>query len=93
MLIQLGRLAVKSYKNTNGKRFTTIEKHYPTVSKDWIKNLPVQDISQNDCALFLWTTDAHIEEAIETINAWQFKYKTIAFVWEKKPNMEKLLLI
>ena len=59
----------KELQKYDGKRFTTIEKHYPTVSKDWIKNLPVQDISQNDCALFLWTTDAHIEEAIETINA------------------------
>ena len=79
----------KELQKYDGKRFTTIEKHYPTVSKDWIKNLPVQDISQNDCALFLWTTDAHMEEAIETINAWKFKYKTIAFVWEKKTKHGK----
>jgi len=32
----------------------------------------------------MWSTDAHIKEAIETIEAWGFKYITIAFVWEKK---------
>jgi len=31
----------------------------------------------------MWTTDAHMGEAIETIEAWGFKYITVAFVWEK----------
>lgn len=68
----------------SGVRFTSLDKHYKTQKKQWIKSLPVGEICEDDCALFLWTTDAHIKEAIETIEAWGFKYITIAFVWEKK---------
>lgn len=67
----------------DGKRFTSMDKHYQTQNKHWIKNLPVGDISATDCALFLWSTDAHLGEAIETMESWGFKYVTVAFVWEK----------
>jgi N6-adenosine-specific RNA methylase IME4 len=66
-----------------GKRFTSMDKHYPTQDKHWIKNLPVSDIAHEDCAVFLWSTDAHLKEAIETMESWGFKYVTVAFVWEK----------
>ena len=79
----------KELQSYNGKRFTSIEKHYPTQSKDWIKNLKVSEISEDDCALFMWTTDAHIKEAIETMESWGFKYVTVAFVWEKKTKTGK----
>jgi site-specific DNA-methyltransferase (adenine-specific) len=61
-----------------------MDKHYPTQSKDWIKQLPIKNITDDNCALFLWVTDAHLKEGIETIEAWGFKYITIAFIWEKK---------
>lgn len=73
----------KELQKYGGIRFTSIDKHYKTQDKEWIKELPVASISDVDCALFMWTTDAHIKEAIETIEAWGFKYITIAFVWEK----------
>lgn len=74
----------KELQKYNGKRFTPLEKHYKTQSKNWIKELPVKLICEQDCALFLWSTDAHLKEAIQTIEAWGFKYVTVAFVWEKK---------
>lgn len=74
----------KELQKYNGKRFTSMDKHYPTQNKNWIKNLPIDKISGNDCALFLWSTDAHLKEAIETIEYWGFKYITVAFVWEKQ---------
>jgi|TARA_R100000482_G_C5067225_1_gene119800 site-specific DNA-methyltransferase (adenine-specific) len=66
-----------------------MDKHYPTQSKTWIKDLPVNNIINDDCALFLWTTDAHIKDAIQTMESWGFKYVTIAFVWEKKTKTGK----
>jgi len=72
-----------------GKRFTSMDKHYPTQDKEWIKNLPVRSISEDDCALFLWATDAHLSEAINTIENWGFKYVTVAFVWEKLTSKGK----
>lgn len=81
----------KELQKYGGERFTSMDKHYQTQHKDWIKTLPVSDITEENCALFLWTTDAHIKEAIQTIEAWGFKYITVAFVWEKLTKTGKLV--
>lgn len=77
------KFSSKELQTHKGKRFTSIEKHYPVQGIDWIKSLPVEEIAEDDCALFLWTTDAHMKEAIEVTEAWGFKYITVAFIWEK----------
>jgi len=66
-----------------------LEKSYSTMSIENIKNLPINKIMDELCVLFLWTTDAHLENAIEVINSWGFKYKTIAFIWNKKEKSGK----
>lgn len=76
----------KELQKYGGVRFTSIKKHYVTQSKEWIRNLSVKNICADDCALFLWSTDAHLKEAIETMESWGFKYVTIAFVWHKVTN-------
>ena len=76
----------KELQKYGGERFTSMDKHYPTQNKDWIKDLPVKIIADKDCALFLWTTDAHIKEAIETMKSWGFRYITVAFVWSKQTH-------
>ena len=68
----------KMYKG-NGK----IEKHYPTMELDEIKALPVKELADKDCILFLWATLPMIPEALQVIKAWGFEYKTTAFVWVK----------
>ena len=78
------KFSSKELQKYNGERFTSMDKHYQTQNKDWIYGLPVDVITDNDCALFLWVTDAHLKEGIKTIESWGFKYITIAFVWEKK---------
>jgi N6-adenosine-specific RNA methylase IME4 len=59
------------------------EQHYGCMSIEDIKNLPVDDITQDNCSLFLWATDPLLPEALAVMEAWGFKYKTIAFVWTK----------
>jgi len=71
------------------KRFTPLDKHYPTQHKDWIKQLEVKAIADVDCALFLWVTDAHLKEGIETLESWGFKYVTVIFIWEKLSSTGK----
>jgi site-specific DNA-methyltransferase (adenine-specific) len=83
------KFSSKELQTYGGKRFTSMDKHYPTQKKDWIEKLPVNSVADTDCALFMWTTDAHMEEAIKTIKAWGFKYVTVAFVWEKKTSTGK----
>jgi N6-adenosine-specific RNA methylase IME4 len=65
-------------------RFKGAGNVYDTQSKGWIKNLPVKEISNRDCALFIWGTNPLLPEAIEVISSWGFKFKTVAFVWVKR---------
>jgi len=69
----------------NGRKGpNSVERHYPTMSLDEICALPVADISAKDCALFLWVTFPMLREGFDVINAWGFKYKSVAFVWIKQ---------
>src|SRR5207249_11760985 len=56
---------------------------YPTLKLDELKKLRVQDIASNDSILFMWTTNPHLEQALELGKAWGFEYRTVAFVWNK----------
>lgn len=60
------------------------ESHYPTMQLEDIKALPVADIADQDCALFLWVTMPCLLEGIEVLKTWGFTYKTVAFVWVKQ---------
>jgi site-specific DNA-methyltransferase (adenine-specific) len=64
--------------------FPFIDKHYQGMENSDIAALPIKDIIDKDAACFMWTTDAHLPQAIEIMKAWGFTYKTIGFVWVKK---------
>ena len=62
----------------------TAENHYPTMSIEDIRALPVGDLADDNCALFLWVTFPQLHEAFSLIESWGFTYKTAAFVWVKQ---------
>jgi site-specific DNA-methyltransferase (adenine-specific) len=66
----------------NGSRRPSL--HYPVMSLEEIRRLPVPEICSPDCWLFLWTTYPHLPEALDVIAAWGFAYKTVAFTWVKR---------
>lgn len=70
-------------------KFRKLEDHYETMSLAEICSLPIKDIAENPCVLFLWTTDAHLEDAMSVISNWGFQYKTIGFIWNKKTKNGK----
>ncbi|RTL03538.1 adenine methyltransferase [Candidatus Dependentiae bacterium] len=72
----------KTYKRGSGNG--NVLNHYETMTIHHIKSLPVEDIAAEDCVLFLWVTFPCLEQGLETIKAWGFKYKTVAFTWVKK---------
>jgi len=53
-------------------------------SKEWIDNLPVSNIADDNCVLFLWVTMPKLNECWELIEKWGFNYKTVAFTWVKR---------
>jgi N6-adenosine-specific RNA methylase IME4 len=44
--------------------------------------LDVASIAHADCVLWLWTTNHHIRQAFEVLDAWGFQHKTI-LTWAK----------
>lgn len=60
------------------------ESHYPTMHLEDICSLPVGELADKDCALFLWVTIPCLLEGLHVLQAWGFTYKTIAFVWVKQ---------
>jgi len=55
---------------------------YPTMTQEEICVLDVASIAQDDCILWLWTTNAHMEQAHEVAREWGFTVKTI-LTWVK----------
>ena len=58
--------------------------HYNTMTLAQLKELKVKDITASNALCFMWTSSPHLPQAIELMTAWGFKYKTIAFVWDKQ---------
>jgi len=68
------------------------DSHYDTMSIDDICNLPVDNISADNCALFLWGTWPLLPEALRVVESWGFTYKTCGFVWVKNYTNGKKVL-
>ena len=56
---------------------------YKTMKAEDIVNLPVKELADNDCILFLWIMNSELPLALRCIDSWGFKYKTVAFTWVK----------
>lgn len=57
---------------------------YPVQKNEWISTLPVKEIAEKDCLLFLWVTMPKLSECWSIIHSWGFTYKTVAFTWVKR---------
>ena len=77
----------KSYSQRGEKRNAT--QHYNCMEFNDILRLPLSNICDVDCVLFLWVTDPFLEKSFELIKRWGFTYKTVAFTWVKTTQMNK----
>ena len=57
---------------------------YPSIPTKELCTLPVGQIADDNSLLFHWTTAPKLEEGMQVLNAWGFKYITIAFTWVKR---------
>ena len=46
------------------------ESHYPTMSLEEIKALPIGELAAKDCVLFMWITFPCMQEALQVLEAW-----------------------
>ena len=57
--------------------------HYPMMDTASIAALPVGEIANDPSVLFLWATWPKLPEAFQVLDAWDFTYKTLGFIWVK----------
>lgn len=71
----------QNYANDSASRW--VGNQYKTMSVDDICNLPIQDIADKDCVLFLWVTPPTLKDGLRVMEEWGFTYKTKGFCWVK----------
>ena len=59
------------------------KKYYDTMKLDDIKKINIQQISDKNCYLFLWTTSPLMPEALDVMATWGFTFSNIVFTWIK----------
>ncbi len=80
-----------SNKNTGGSMISGASAKYPTMTLDDICKLPVGELADENCVLFMWWVASQPEEAIKVAKAWGFTIKTMSgFNWVKQTNSGKL---
>jgi len=81
----------QKFRPINNGKERLITDFYDTMSFAELAAVPISNISEKDCALFMWFTYSHLEQALKLTKEWGFKYKTVAFVWLKLSCNGKLL--
>jgi N6-adenosine-specific RNA methylase IME4 len=72
------------FKNRTGKMAPEHKRlaRYSTLSFQEIRVLPVSDVASQQCHLYLWVPNALLQEGMNVLESWGFKYKT-NIVWHK----------
>lgn len=65
-----------------GKVKRGADRYYKLMKTKDICALPVKNLADDNCHLYLWTTNAAFPDALEVIKAWGFKYIT-CITWVK----------
>ncbi len=58
--------------------------HYSTMTLKDLERLDVGSLCEDDCLLFMWSSSPHLDQAIDLLKAWGFKWATVGFVWDKQ---------
>ena len=74
-----------SYQNWSDKAHGAARAWYPCMSVRQISSLPVRDIAEDNCALFMWITGPKFVEGshLPIMWAWGFRPVCVAFTWTK----------
>jgi len=65
-----------------GKIKRGADAHYELMKTKDIIALPVQEIAEENCHLYLWVTNNHLVDGLEVMKAWGFRYVT-KITWMK----------
>ena len=57
---------------------------YDSMTIDVMKQLPINEIANDNCLLFMWVTSPFLKIGIDLLSDWNFDFSTVAFVWYKE---------
>jgi len=78
-------------KNTGGGLKSGASSHYETMTIEEMCNIPINEIADDNCVLFMWWVGSQPKEAIMLAESWGFKIKTMTgFNWVKTTKLGKL---
>lgn len=66
---------------------SSVTDHYSVMGYKNIAQLPIKDLADENCVLFMWVTLPKLNQFMEVVNGWGFEYKTTAFVLVKKNKL------
>jgi N6-adenosine-specific RNA methylase IME4 len=70
------------YKES-GSGNRVVSSHYQTMDIESIKSMPIHEIADDTCILFIWVTFPRLKQGLEVIESWGFEYYGLGFDWVK----------
>lgn len=61
--------------------------HYPLLPTYKIMAMPVHELADIDCVLYLWVTNNFLDVGLEVMKAWGFRYITIITWMKDRPGL------
>lgn len=84
-----GKWGSNSGRNNICKQFTPAAKNlplpYPSMSLAEIAALPIPDLADVDCELYVWTTQKYLPQTFPLLEKWGFRYCE-TLTWCKEPR-------
>lgn len=75
----------KQHNGKGGKDTGGALSHYQTLTISDLKEFSVTNLVDPEGALlFMWVTNPHLDQGIDLMKSWGFKYSTVGFVWNKE---------
>jgi len=71
-----------SVKSEESGKEISIDGRYDLMTMQKLFEMPIKEITEKDCVLFMWATNPLLPEALELMKKWGFKYKTM-LTWKK----------
>lgn len=65
-----------------GKIKRGADNHYPLMKTKDIMNIPIHEIADKNCHLYLWVTNNFLKDGLAVMEAWGFRYVT-TITWMK----------
>lgn len=58
--------------------------HYPSMTFKELADMPISQMCDDRCVMYMWTTGPNMDMAIQLGKEWGFKFAQVAFVWDKQ---------